>query len=62
MIKVLDRYILKEFLTIFGGAMAVMVVFYEMVSFIDMAGYFFKFGATLDVIFRYLLFRIPMAL
>jgi len=61
MIKVLDRYILKEFLTIFGGAMVVMVVFYEMVSFIDMAGYFFKFGATLDVIFRYLVFRIPMA-
>ena len=62
MVKVLDRYILREFLTTFAYSMAVMVVFYEMVSFIDMAGYFFKFGATLEVIFRYLLFRVPMAL
>jgi len=62
MVKVIDRYIISEFMSAFLGAFAVMVVFYEMVSFIDMAGYFFKHAAPLDVIFRYLLFRIPMAL
>ncbi|MDH4183600.1 MAG: LPS export ABC transporter permease LptG [Nitrospinota bacterium] len=61
MLKVLDRYIMTEFMTIFFGSFVVMVVFYEMVSFIDMAGYFFKHHAPLNVIFRYLFFRIPMA-
>ena len=62
MIKIIDRHIITQFMSVFFGAFVVMVFFYEMVSFIDMSGYFYKHGAPLGVIFRYLVFRIPMAL
>jgi len=60
--KTFDRYILTEFFRVFLLSMIVMIAFYEMVSFIDMAGYFFKFKATFDMIFRFMLFRVPMGL
>ena len=60
--KIIDRYVLKEFFRIFIMSMIVMIAFYEMVTFIDKAGYFFKFKATFDMMARYLLFKIPMGL
>ncbi len=60
--KIIDRYILREFFRIFFMSMIVMIAFYEMVTFIDMAGYFFKFKATFDMIIRYLAFKVPMGL
>jgi lipopolysaccharide export system permease protein len=60
--SVLDRYILKEFLKIFLLSVIVMITFYLMVTFIDMAGYFFKFKASLEQVARYMLFKIPVAL
>lgn len=58
----LDRYILREFFRIFLLSLLAMMAFYEMVTFIDMAGYFFKFKAPPTVIGRYMLYKIPMAL
>ncbi|MBI4665771.1 MAG: LPS export ABC transporter permease LptG [Nitrospinae bacterium] len=58
--KVIDRYILKEFLRIFLMSMITLLMFYEMVVFLDMVGYFVKFGATTDMVARYMIFRIPM--
>ncbi len=60
--KIFDRYILTEFFRIFLLSMIVMMAFYEMVTFIDMAGYFFKFKATFDMIARFMIFKMPMAL
>lgn len=59
--KILDRYILTEFFRIFLLSLATLAVFYEMVVFLDMVGYFVKFGATADEIARYMTFKIPMA-
>lgn len=58
----IDRYILAEFGRIFVLCMATLIAFYEMVVFMDYVGYFVKFHATGDMIFRYMLFKIPMAL
>lgn len=60
--RTFDRYILTEFFRIFMLSLIVMVSFYEMVTFIDMAGYFFKFKATFDMMARYMIFKMPMAL
>lgn len=60
--KIIDRHILMEFFRIFFMSMIVLVVFYEMVTFIDRAGYFFKFKAPFDAIARYMLLRVPMAM
>ncbi|MBF0170330.1 MAG: LPS export ABC transporter permease LptG [Nitrospinae bacterium] len=60
--KIIDRYILAEFFRIFLLALATLAVFYEMVVFLDMVGYFVKFGATADEIARYMIFKLPMAI
>lgn len=60
--KILDRYILSEFTRIFLLALVTLMVFYEMVVFLDTSGYFVKFGATADEITRFMLFKIPVAL
>lgn len=60
--KILDRYILAEFFRIFFLSLATLTVFYEMVVFLDMVGYFVKFGASTDEIARYMTFKIPMAI
>lgn len=58
--KIADRYVLREFLRIFLLSLVTLLVFYEMVVFLDMVGYFVKFGATTDMVTRYMLFKIPM--
>lgn len=58
--KIADRYVLREFLKIFLLSLVTLMVFYEMVVFLDMVGYFVKFGATTDMVARYMLFKIPM--
>ncbi|HEB71125.1 MAG TPA: LPS export ABC transporter permease LptG [Nitrospirae bacterium] len=60
--RTFDKYILTEFFRIFMLSLIVMVSFYEMVTFIDMSGYFFKFKATFDMMSRYMIFKMPMAL
>jgi lipopolysaccharide export system permease protein len=60
--NLLDKYLFKEFLRIFLLSVIVMITFYLMVTFIDMAGYFFKFKASLEQVFRYMLFKGPVAL
>ncbi|MBI5814596.1 MAG: LPS export ABC transporter permease LptG [Nitrospinae bacterium] len=59
--KTVDRYIITEFGRIFLLALVTLMAFYEMVVFLDMVGYFVKFHATSDMVFRYMLFRAPMA-
>lgn len=51
---------MREFLKIFLLSLVTLMVFYEMVVFLDMVGYFVKFGATTDMVARYMLFKIPM--
>lgn len=58
--KIADKYVLREFLKIFLLSLTTLLVFYEMVVFLDMVGYFVKFGATTDMVARYMLFKIPM--
>jgi lipopolysaccharide export system permease protein len=58
--KIADRYVLREFLKIFLLSIVTLMVFYEMVVFLDMVGYFVKFGATTDMVARYMLFKLPM--
>lgn len=60
--KTIDRYVLSEFFRIFFLGLVTLMAFYEMVVFLDMSGYFFKFGATVDEIARFMTFKIPMAL
>lgn len=59
--RIIDRYILTEFIKVFFMAMVTLIAFYEMVLFFDTAGYFIKHESSLDEIVRFLLFKIPTA-
>lgn len=60
MLPVLSRYVLGEFLRLFGICMMGFLLVYVLVDFFDRLDVFLKYRASLGAVLRYFLFKIPL--
>jgi len=59
-LTVLTRYVLKEFLRLFGLCLATFVALYLLVDFFERMDKFYKHGAAVSLVVRYFLYKIPL--
>lgn len=57
--QILHRYLLREFLKIFGLSLSTLILIYTIVLFFQKIDLFIKYQAPFPLIFLYLLFKIP---
>ena len=60
LMKVVSRYVLVEFLRIFGLCMVGFLLIYVLVDLLDRLQGFLKFHASVGEVCRYLFFKIPL--
>lgn len=58
--KIITRYVLVEFLRVFGLCMVGFLMIYVLVDLFDRLEGFLKFHATAGEVFRYLFFKVPL--
>lgn len=58
--RILDRYLISQFLRNLGTILAVLVALYALIEFIERVDDFIEHGATLSQYLRYPLFKLPL--